>query len=367
MKTNIFLRNIGLALWFALLITICNDVTAQRDSENDKELKRYLFYNPRADLNGDGVLTQHEFGRYERMLDYIESRQEHLVRMPEMTLADHSYGPHWRNTFDFWKAESDQPTPLLIFFHGGGFLGGDKSNYYGDSLAIACLENGISVITANYRYTIHSRFPGPFLDAARLIQFVRYHSEELGIDPERIATTGASAGGNLSSWLAVRDDLADPSNPDPVLRESTRLTTVIPVNAQTSNDPVFWRNFIYSGSGVHNSAWDFFGLDEMDWSELLEHFSQDDYIKIARESSAINFISEDDPPVFFINPERVEEWDGNPLPEGTPQSVYAHHVAFAVLFKEKYDELGLEARIGAQRDITAQEKLDWLKRHFGWD
>jgi acetyl esterase len=367
MKCNKHFRTISLIIGLSLLTSVFNHVKSQRNSENDQELRRYLMYYPLADLNGDGILTDHEYRRYRKMLSYIDSRQKYLTEMPERTLINHPYGPHWRNTFDFWKADTDQPAPLLIFFHGGGFLGGDKSRYYGDSLAIACLQNGISVITANYRYTIHSRFPGPYLDAARLIQFVRYHSKELGIDPERIATTGSSAGGNLSIWLAVKDDLADPLNPDPVLRESSRLTTVIPKNAQTSNDPFFWTDHIYDGGGVHNVTWDFFGLDEMDKDEVLEQVSDEEYRKIANESSAINFISKDDPPVFFVYPERVDEWDGKPLPEGTPQSVYGHHVAWGVLFKQKYDEMGLKSRIKAHRDVTVQEELDWLKKYFRRD
>ena len=40
-----------------------------------------------------------------------------------------SYGDHKRNKFDMWLAKSENPTPLVIYIHGGGFVGGDKSNY----------------------------------------------------------------------------------------------------------------------------------------------------------------------------------------------------------------------------------------------
>src|SRR6187551_3852622 len=42
------------------------------------------------------------------------------------THANVQYGPHERNVLDFWKAESEQPTPVLVFIHGGGFVAGDK-------------------------------------------------------------------------------------------------------------------------------------------------------------------------------------------------------------------------------------------------
>ena len=42
-----------------------------------------------------------------------------------------SYGKHERNVLDFWQAKSDKPTPVVICIHGGGWIGGDKSGYYG--------------------------------------------------------------------------------------------------------------------------------------------------------------------------------------------------------------------------------------------
>ena len=42
------------------------------------------------------------------------------------TYADLSYGPHVMNVLDFWKAEGDGPRPLLVYIHGGGWIGGDK-------------------------------------------------------------------------------------------------------------------------------------------------------------------------------------------------------------------------------------------------
>src|SRR6056297_1770306 len=239
---------------FALGVMCCCSFSlcfAQQElSKNEKLLQQAILKYPQGDYDSDGVLTQAEFSHHRRMQGMIQVQQKQLEKMPDRMLAEHAYGPHWRNTLDFWKADSKTPTPVLVFFHGGGFVGGDKSKYFGDRLANACLENGISVVSANYRYVTQSSFPAPFLDAARVVQTIRHHAEEWGIDRNRIATTGSSAGGNLSVWFAVHDDLADLDNPDPVLRESTRLTTIIAKNAQTSNDPFFWIKNIYAGKAV---------------------------------------------------------------------------------------------------------------------
>lgn len=43
---------------------------------------------------------------------------------PKPTMSNIAYGPHERQVLDFWKAESDKPTPLLFFIHGGGWVNG---------------------------------------------------------------------------------------------------------------------------------------------------------------------------------------------------------------------------------------------------
>ena len=65
------------------------------------------------------------------------------------TAANVSYGKHERNVLDFWQAKSEKPTPLVFCIHGGGWQNGDKSSYYGGVKTF--LDNGISVVTINYR------------------------------------------------------------------------------------------------------------------------------------------------------------------------------------------------------------------------
>ena len=50
------------------------------------------------------------------------------VISPAPTLADVHYGPHPKQVLHVWKAESDKPTPLLFFIHGGGWQGGDRTS-----------------------------------------------------------------------------------------------------------------------------------------------------------------------------------------------------------------------------------------------
>jgi acetyl esterase len=336
----------------------------QPASNIDALLKAYFEEHPQADYDADGVLTKGEASRHQKMHAFIAKQGKLLKRMPEPRLAEYAYGPHWRNTLDFWKAESSDPTPVLLFFHPGGFVGGDKSQYYGDPLVKACLENGISVVLANYRYATQAPFPASHKDAARVIQTVRYHAKDWGIDPEKVAMTGSSAGGNMSVWLAVHDDLADPTSDDPIARESTRLTTIIGVNSQTSNDPFFiWEN-IYLGNDAHSSTYAFYGLELTDVETLKKELARPAYRKIAYEATALNHITSDDPPVFLIHPESLQDWNGQPLPADTAQSKYAHHIAFGKWFKDRYDAMGLISKLKGKEETTVAEQMDWLLKWF---
>src|SRR4051794_18473810 len=155
---------------------------------------------------------------------------------PAPDLADVKYGPHERNVLDLWKAKADRPTPLVVFIHGGGFRAGDKS---GVPLPLLrrCLDAGISVASINYRFSQHAPFPAPMLDGARVVQFLRSKAGEWNLDPTKVAASGGSAGAGMSLWLGFHDDLADTSSDDPVARQSTRLTCMGVLGAQSSYDP----------------------------------------------------------------------------------------------------------------------------------
>ncbi|MCX7011337.1 MAG: alpha/beta hydrolase [Candidatus Sumerlaeota bacterium] len=109
---------------------------------------------------------------------------EEYTRQPN--LRDVAYGPHERNDLDLWKAKSDRPTPLAVFFHPGAFMVGDKT-WIPKPFLETCLEKGISVATANYRFSKQAPFPAQLEDGARAIQFLRLHAAEWNLDPKAVA------------------------------------------------------------------------------------------------------------------------------------------------------------------------------------
>lgn len=209
-------------------------------------------------------------------------------------LTNLPYGDHPRQVLDFYPAESDTPTPVVFYIHGGGWQGGDKKTN-----PKAFLDKGISVVAINYRYVknavtekVEPPVKAPLSDAARALQFVRSKAGEWNLDKKRIGATGGSAGACSSLWLAFHDDLADPKSDDPIARESTRLYCAAVNGAQVSLDPKELRewmpNYRY---GAHA-----FGLPNF---QSL-HDNRDKVLKWIMEYSPIEHVSNDDPPIAMF-------------------------------------------------------------------
>lgn len=329
-------------------------------------LKRY----PQADRDGDGVLSDAE---KQRLLRMAANRAKPKPASPTPkraetdqapTFANVKYGDHERQVFDIWLAESKEPTPLAIYIHGGGFRGGSKEKLKPGELT-QLLEAGISVAAINYRYMTIEPLPTPHHDARRALQFMRSKASEWNIDKQRVAAFGGSAGAQICMWLAFSDEMAKPNSPDPIERESTRLTCVATAGGQTSNSAEFWRKTVGPLLGgdkkLESLALPFNGERDPEkirtamWgAKTLEEANE-----IASRHAAVNIVSADDPPIFMSygmkptdklpsDPKRVRGW-------------LIHHVNLGIALKEKTDAIGLEAHL---KYPGAESKYDSLVDFF---
>jgi len=92
--------------------------------------------------------------------------------------------------------------PLLMFFHGGGWVFGDLDSH--DRLCRSLANRaGCCVIAVDYRLAPEHRFPAAVDDAIAAIEYAATHAAQLRIDPQRIAAAGDSAGGNLVAVAAL--------------------------------------------------------------------------------------------------------------------------------------------------------------------
>jgi acetyl esterase/lipase len=122
----------------------------------------------------------------------VESRQ--IPGQDGTTIPARFYLPH--------GLPPAQPAPLLIYFHGGGWVIGDLDTHDGVCRFLAA-NAGVAVLAVDYRLSPEHPFPAPVEDAWSAFAWAAANAGELAIDPERIAVGGDSAGGNLAAVVSL--------------------------------------------------------------------------------------------------------------------------------------------------------------------
>jgi acetyl esterase/lipase len=106
-------------------------------------------------------------------------------------------------TLDLAIPRGSGPFPLIVFVHGGAFVAGDKSTPVFAPYLPVVMEGGFAVASVNYRLAPEATFPAPIQDLKAAIRWLRANAVELGLDPDRFAAWGESAGGYLVSMLGT--------------------------------------------------------------------------------------------------------------------------------------------------------------------
>lgn len=94
------------------------------------------------------------------------------------------------------------PAPLLVFFHGGGFVYGGLDSHDA-SCRLVAETSGVRVLAIDYRLAPEAPFPAAYDDCLAAYEYVVDHAAELDVDLDRIAVGGDSAGGNLAAGVAI--------------------------------------------------------------------------------------------------------------------------------------------------------------------
>ena len=290
------------------------------------------FAVPILDTDEDGVSDQQE------IIDGIDPFEEVIVQFdPQFVPIPASYNvnspnPHYaldinyddididKQLFHIFVPDTTGNFPLVIHYHGGGFIGGTP-NVLGNSALLAqikyYLDRGVAFASVGYRLLETTQIdPDGVLkclnDSKRGLQFIRYYSDELYIDPERVALRGNSAGSSTSFWLASRSDMADPNASDPVLRESTRVCAASLNGCQASLDFYKWETEVfnnYDGQGSNYTLEDmenqlgfdrassFYGGFDSTYQILYDPV----LIQYRQDVDMLYHLSADDPPLYVTS------------------------------------------------------------------
>jgi len=126
------------------------------------------------------------------------------------TLADLRYSDEYeRSVLDLWLADSNKPTPLVIYFHGGGFKTGDKKFFQRSPMLRKYFRQGVSFASVNYPFL--KQVGGKHLKILDhcpvAIRFLKQNSKKHNLDTEKISVMGNSAGALITCHVGHAFDL----------------------------------------------------------------------------------------------------------------------------------------------------------------
>jgi acetyl esterase len=124
--------------------------------------------------------------------------EEPVARVDNRTIP----GPARPIPIRVYRPDPDRTLPAVMFFHGGGFVICDLDSHDRQCRSLAN-SSGCVVIAVDYRLAPEHPFPAAPDDAYAATRYVAEHAVEFGIDPNRIAVAGDSAGGNLATVVAL--------------------------------------------------------------------------------------------------------------------------------------------------------------------
>lgn len=297
-------------------------------------LSSFLVFPQRKRINIDSVIKADNYNVYKNI----------------------SYGPDTKNTLDLWIADSKSNSPFVIYIHGGGFGAGSKNAAYSKNnfkRVKKLLKNNISFATIDYSFKNNEDFLFSSLnDAKRALQFLRFNSEKYNLLKDKVALMGSSAGATSSLWIGLQDDMSNKNSPDPILRESTKVSCIVGMAAAHSLNLNRWKNMADVDEAYLKSIFKKY-LGKMDAEKWMQRSFDENYIS---EVDFFEKMDANDPPIFIFNPGK------NRKPKNIAD--FHHNPLHAKVLKQKADSLKLKNVVYAPRigiiDKSGQGVVDFI-------
>jgi acetyl esterase/lipase len=170
----------------------------------------------------------------------------------DVDIVDAKYpieGDH--RTVRLYRPPVDGPLPVVVFLHGGGWIGGSLDSFDEPCATLARNASAL-VVSPDYRLAPEHPFPAATDDTVAVLRWAADHIAEFGGDPERIAVGGESAGANLAAVAALR--ARDEGGPQ--LRAQVLVTPPTDLLADTESRAAFARGPIISTElGARMAGW----------------------------------------------------------------------------------------------------------------
>lgn len=226
------------------------------------------------------------------------------------------------NKFDIYCPKSNYKTPLIIAIHGGGFMGGDKSDMYPINFGKAygrkwvkqfnLAISQVAYATINYSLVSETSEYGiekPLNDIKNMLQYFRQNKNYYNIDLENIYLFGVSAGASGALWLGLQD---------------VGIKGIICFDTQASLDYSKWGDEIYGHYGYSN----FFEIEsnEKEYKDLLKTLYKNEPNNMVSNLHFIDLIDENSPEIYLVN--------------NASENSFLHHISHTLLIKETSEKKG---------------------------
>ncbi len=244
-----------------------------------------------------------------------------VTTIDEPTFSHVKYGEHQKQFIDFWKADSNNPAPTVIYLHGGAWCHGSSFDSRLENFILPLVKKGFNVATVEYRFLEDARgiYPpvqAPVSDAVAALKFIKDRACDWNVDTSRIALMGGSAGACSSLITALGGSEGD-------------VKMVSLWVAQTSLDPVQMREWD-SGILYGNLA---FGVKT--FAEFLKN--REKLLPIIKKYSPYELLNKTSVDIYITYPDSPNM--GKKMKDPT------HSPNFGPPFKEKCDKLGVKCKI----------------------
>lgn len=212
------------------------------------------------------------------------------IKLPEGTVVhrDLAYvtNGHERQKLDLYLPKDAKNAPLVVMIHGGAFRVGSKE---GEN-PVPMLTEGYAVASINYRLSQHALWPAQIEDCKAAVRWLRANAAKYGIDANRIASYGQSAGGHLASMLGVMSDVRQ-FDVGENLKYSSKVIAVADFFGPT--DFLQMDAHRLPNGMVHDTA-------DSPESQLVGGAIQANKDKVAR-ANPITYVSKGDPPFLIVH------------------------------------------------------------------
>jgi acetyl esterase/lipase len=207
--------------------------------------------------------------------------------------ADRAFGPHPSHRLDVYVPTRSPGTgrPLVVFWHGGRWSAGDKSEYRFVGAGLA--ELGYVTVVPNYRHYPEVKMPGFMEDAAHSVAWAVRHAAEYGADPERLYLMGHSAGAHLAALVALNREYLARLDDAAAGRAGLDKAAV----GRAGLDGAALGRTVPRIAGVIglSGPYDFLPLREADVQDMFGP------PPLYPESQPVNYVREDAPPMLLIH------------------------------------------------------------------